>query len=60
MCIRDRSYSELAIKTVGGTLQPITIGISILSIVLLVIAFFIIDNLEIIGISKTFLKGETK
>ncbi|HUM50660.1 MAG TPA: permease-like cell division protein FtsX [Chitinophagales bacterium] len=42
--VQEVSYSELAIKTVGGTLQPITIGISILSIVLLVIAFFIIDN----------------
>lgn len=42
--VQEVSYSELAVKTVGRTLKPITYGITILSLILLIVAFFIIDN----------------
>jgi cell division transport system permease protein len=42
--VEEVFYSDLAVKTVGTTLRPITFGITALSIILLIVAFFIIDN----------------
>lgn len=42
--VEEVFYSDLAVKTVGAKLKPITYGITILSIILLIVAFFIIDN----------------
>lgn len=42
--IQEVSYSELAVSTTGATLKPITIGIAILSGIMLIVAFLIIDN----------------
>ncbi len=42
--VQEVFYSDLAVNTAGATLKPITIGIIILSIVMLIVAFLIIDN----------------
>ena len=42
--VEEVFYSTEAVNTTAATLRPITIGISILSIIMLVIAFLIIDN----------------
>ena len=42
--VEEVFYSDLAVNTVGTKLKPITYGITILSIILLIVAFFIIDN----------------
>ncbi len=42
--VQEVFYSDMAVSTTGATLKPITIGIVILSIIMLVVAFLIIDN----------------
>lgn len=42
--VQEVFYSDMAVSTTGATLKPITIGIVILSIIMLIVAFFIIDN----------------
>ena len=42
--VQEVFYSDLAVNTTGATLRPITIGIVLLSIIMLVVAFLIIDN----------------
>ena len=42
--VQEVFYSDLAVNTAGATLKPITIGIVLLSIVMLIVAFLIIDN----------------
>ena len=42
--VQEVFYSELAISTTGATLKPITIGIVVLSVIMLIVAFLIIDN----------------
>ncbi len=42
--VEEVFYSDLAVNSTGATLKPITIGIGILSIVMLIVAFLIIDN----------------
>ena len=42
--VQEVFYSDMAVKTTAATLKPITIGIVLLSIVMLIVAFFIIDN----------------
>jgi cell division transport system permease protein len=42
--VQEVFYSDLAVNTTGATLKPITIGIVLLSIIMLVVAFLIIDN----------------
>lgn len=42
--VQEVFYSDMAVSTTGATLKPITIGIGILSIIMLVVAFLIIDN----------------
>ncbi|MFN8283910.1 MAG: permease-like cell division protein FtsX [Chitinophagales bacterium] len=42
--VEEVFYSDMAVKTVGAKLEPITIGIVVLSIILLIVAFFIIDS----------------
>lgn len=42
--VQEVFYSDLAVNTTGATLKPITIGIVILSIIMLIVAFLIIDN----------------
>jgi cell division transport system permease protein len=42
--VQEVLYSTEAVNTTAATLRPITIGIVILSIVMLIVAFFIIDN----------------
>ncbi len=37
-------YSDLAVSTAARTLRPVTIGVVILSLIMLVVAFMIIDN----------------
>lgn len=42
--VQEVFYSDLAVKTTATTLRPVTIGIVILCIVMLIVAFLIIDN----------------
>ena len=42
--VQEVQYSDMAVKTTAATLKPITIGIVILSIIMLLVAFLIIDN----------------
>jgi cell division transport system permease protein len=42
--VQEVLYSTEAVNTTAATLRPITIGIVILSIVMLIVAFLIIDN----------------
>ncbi len=42
--VQEVFYSDLAVKTVGTQLEPISYGVLILSIILLIVAFLIIDN----------------
>ncbi len=42
--VQEVFYSDMAVSTTGATLKPITIGIVFLSIIMLIVAFFIIDN----------------
>ncbi len=42
--VQEVLYSDIAVNTTGATLRPITIGIVILSIIMLIVAFLIIDN----------------
>lgn len=42
--VQEILYSDVAINTTSATLRPITIGIVILSIIMLIVAFLIIDN----------------
>jgi cell division transport system permease protein len=42
--VQEVFYSDLAVKTVGTQLKPISYGIIALSIILLIVAFLIIDN----------------
>lgn len=42
--VQEVFYSDLAVKTVGTQLKPISYGIITLSCILLIIAFLIIDN----------------
>jgi cell division transport system permease protein len=42
--VQEVAYSDLAVRTTAATLKPITIGVIILSIIMLIVAFLIIDN----------------
>ncbi len=42
--VQEVFYSDMAVSTTGATLKPITVGIVILSIIMLIVAFLIIDN----------------
>jgi cell division transport system permease protein len=42
--VQEVFYSDLAVNTTATTIRPITIGIVLLCVVLLVVAFLIIDN----------------
>jgi cell division transport system permease protein len=42
--VQEVFYSDLAVKTTATTLEPVTIGIVILCLIMLVVAFLIIDN----------------
>ena len=42
--VQEVQYSDMAVKTTAATLKPITIGIIILSVIMLIVAFLIIDN----------------
>lgn len=54
--VQEVFYSELALSTTGATLKPITIGIVILSIIMLVVAFLVIDNtIRLMMYSQRFL-----
>lgn len=54
--VQEVQYSDLAVQSTGTTLKPITIGIIILSIIMLVVAFLIIDNtIRLMMYSQRFL-----
>ncbi|MEZ5054176.1 MAG: permease-like cell division protein FtsX [Chitinophagales bacterium] len=54
--VQEVLYSDLAVQSTGTTLKPITIGIIILSIIMLVVAFLIIDNtIRLMMYSQRFL-----
>lgn len=42
--VQEVFYSDLAVSTAARTLRPVTIGVVILSLIMLVVAFLIIDN----------------
>jgi len=42
--VQEVFYSDMAVNTTSATLRPITIGIVLLSIIMLLVAFLIIDN----------------
>jgi cell division transport system permease protein len=42
--VQEVLYSDIAVNTTGATLRPITIGIIVLSFIMLIVAFLIIDN----------------
>lgn len=54
--VQEVQYSELAINSTSTTLKPITIGIVVLSIIMLIVAFLIIDNtIRLMMYSQRFL-----
>lgn len=54
--VQEVLYSDLAVQSTGTTLKPITIGIIILSTIMLVVAFLIIDNtIRLMMYSQRFL-----
>ncbi len=54
--VQEVQYSDLAVQSTGTTLKPITIGIIILSTIMLVVAFLIIDNtIRLMMYSQRFL-----
>ena len=42
--VQEVFYSDMAVNSTSATLKPITIGIILLSIIMLIVAFLIIDN----------------